>query len=1760
MAPFPFARKRRLNKTQGRMKKTLLAFLVVISHAALSQVYPLQVNAQLTPPYSPYLSDYKSPGSQNFTVLIRANDVTLTNYACRLRLTIEGVGITIRTKDSFHPQPLTLAGGGVPEIFYGGDIIEYFDANALDFSGYSRAEYDKTARLPEGIYRFTIEVLDYYRGTVVSNAGSATAWIVLNDPPLLNLPVNHSKIKIQEPPNILFSWTPRHTGSPNAAFTTEYTFKLVELWYSNQNPNDALLTQAPLYEITTGETRTSYGISEPTLIPGRSYAWQVTAHDTQGKDLFKNKGASEVFVFQYGEELAIPDNLLLRWAKPTTLAIRWDAVKNGEEEVKYRLAYRPRRRNAHDTHEWYETKTKFTEKTLYDLSPDTEYEVKVRTELIAQESEYTETEVFKTLKEETDKFICHDNVPPPPPPDDTKPVFPLSVNDTLHAGGYDVLVRDVMNVNGKYFGSGLAIVPWFNSAKVRVTFENISVNDRFWLTRGIIKSVWSADSKFLLDVEQPVEPGAAPKAGATDITVVSVDTLITVKGAAIATVTKDQDENIVITTTDGGKQVLRKGESYAIADETGNGYVIDKQGHIAKTTAKEAQAAAARADREYDLRFAFTRGKGQFGFDTKELDVLSPFYQRLDDGTFVPWKALATGRPDALGGRLNSGDIDSRKVRFQVGSSQVVPSTSSNGNFALTVNGKAGGMEEELLALYAAADTLPQKVLGKVNLATYNLMQYKLVIVPVNGAIMPGGLSPEAIADSLNRVYGQAVVEWTVAFESGISVPLGETFDEGQPGLFANYTGDMKKVISAYGNLLKNTFYLFLIDRPRDPSTLGYMPRNRQAGFVFIESHRGDAGEFAKTIAHELGHGAFNLRHIFAEYGLPIGATDNLMDYGGGTALCKYQWDAVHNPQTVFGLFDEEGENASVILTDLSGLKDFANEDGSYTFIAPSGIPFTLPATTQRVEFWSNDQYTDGSIVEGESPDGALISFTIGNEKYIYHKVQGGNTGTGYKREKEKGQPYVDVLSKTLKNTRQAIIGLPCLQNGELKFIAQKVSFQSHLPDDNSTAEGAVVAKLPIADPYDADFSSPKIFLEASLNFTYTEEAKQFIAENEACLNEMVRYVIKAADVIQRNPGYYTGYKKCSSYQMKYPHSGDTPSEKALHLGMYYEKLKAFPGELLAYIKQTNLARENILTTADPEALSSLLSNTCEYDFSEFTLEQRKHVLKTLSSGNMGDYWLGLGNDRENMVIYALEQAPQDQYNDLLEFLQNDHYGLLKTLINKCDNELIGNDNYDKLIDAITVMIQKSRPYNSLDDDIANDRILRWGDKNLYLNYEMRTNDWTNASSDKIVFSTTRYDHHYPGGGEVTGVRITSSETEYPEMEIDPFDFVPLRLYDDVSFAGDAILKRSVAELQAIPALYLYWIIHRKATTETIAHIRGQVNTALFVLGGWEISASSGGLRLAFTIADETFFATSFVLDAGIRRTLEAGAHGEDWSTVFKTFDALNLLYGSFRIGQGLTLAARAAIKQKGLIKQLKETEDWSRLTPADQNAVKAELARIEKGVDELEGVVNQDHISTLASSDQDEMWEALANKGDAGDLERVGNLKWLQIFEKELRAGFKDGWSWETVLAYGKRNYPAPETYLKAEYIQKHLRNFEDGVSFICPKEIVDNFGNPLGRQDGVYVAPYNVMKELIAETKGDMKLIERALGIQAGKWSSDEMVRIDVLNTEGLHLRMPSGNEVSANDNFIPGGYTNMGRKEAVIDPVPKNMYKQYNVYEYP
>jgi hypothetical protein len=603
-----------------------------------------------------------------------------------------------------------------------------------------------------------------------------------------------------------------------------------------------------------------------------------------------------------------------------------------------------------------------------------------------------------------------------------------------------VLVREITSANnGKYSGGGMAIVPWFNSAKVKVTFKDINVNEQHWLTSGEIKSVWNANSKFLLDTQKKTDPSNAPKTGELPVTVVATETLIEIRGTAIVEVSPNEDGEIEVHTSDGQTQKLEKGKSYSVVDEAGNGYVVDKEGNVTKTTADEARAAAARGDRNYNIVLRFEKGRGVLGFDEKKYDALASYYQQLESGEYIAWKAVSS-RPDVVNAVLEGTDIDPKKVRFEINGTAVAPTASDNGSYTLSVTGKAEGTVEELMAMYSPAQD-QNNVLGKLNLVSYDEIRRDVIIVPVNieHKDLPVGFTAPAIQQELNAIYGQAVAQWNVTLDPKLAVALDQHFDDGESGMLSNYTGDMKKVINAYGSLRDKTYYLFLVNKPKSgEDALGYMPRSKQAGFIFLDNHLRKGVSVPATIAHELGHGAFNLRHPFSEFpGLSKGSTDNLMDHtnGSGKALYKYQWDQVHDPQRVVALFegDEDSESIGFQLAELTD--EYKNEK-AYTFLAPSGKIVTLPSNTDYVAISTGDPLyyvSTGQLSENIGPVGSLLWFRVGKDTYT---MRNGGEGIGYWCE-EKQQYYEDGLSSALK-IEKVLIGLPFYED-DLGFDVYKI-------------------------------------------------------------------------------------------------------------------------------------------------------------------------------------------------------------------------------------------------------------------------------------------------------------------------------------------------------------------------------------------------------------------------------------------------------------------------------------------------------------------------------------------------------------------------------------------------------------------------------------------------------------------------------------------------------------------------------------------------
>lgn len=912
------------------IKRLLLLFLtVVFLGEARAQLFPAQATTQLTPPYSLFLADYVAPGSERLALHVFLRDVSRPDINVRFRLRIIGQGITIETKPEFIPSPVSLQ-GGVPLRLIGTDLAEYFEPRNLNFSGISQREYERRGGLPEGLYQFCFEVLEYNRGVKISNTGCASAWLILNDPPIVNLPRDNDRIRPQDPQQVIFQWTPRHTGSPNAAFTTEYEFKLVELWPATRNPNDAILTSPPIFETTTRSTTLVYGPAETPLELGRRYAYQIKAKSIVGVEelnLFKNGGKSQVYTFQYGDACNVPQRILGDATGATRFTVAWDAANS---HTAWKLRYRQHTPDA----EWYTATSSLPELEITSLQATTTYEYEVMAVCGSFESPYSPITTITTRETPTIAYSC--GLPVEDFNLDPSQLIPeLKKGDVIDAGDFDVKLLTVSGGNGIFSGEGAIEVPYFNQVKAKVVFENIKVNNDKRLVAGVMNVTGGgveivpegvmdfmdqlsevldiADSA--LNIIDALIPDNPP-----DPATFIADTVITVTGPLTVYPDLSNNGSVIVVDGNGNQQTLPPGTNYAITDDKGNGYLVDNKGQVTRTTAAQATASA---NREFNLKMKFEKARdGLYGLDNKTIESLARNYEILNNNYSVSWKAVAANSNERVVAKLEDADIDASRVKYELsGTELVATATGEQAAYLLNIIGKSAGTVDELVGkLPAANENDKEQVLGKLNVVSYDKKNYKLVLVPVNHRDNNKTEYPHNIDQlkaDLNKIYSQAVVEWTVRDEDNLLVSgLSDTFDDGQSNAFSNYTEDMKKVINAFlakHSFEEDTYYIFLLNKPKTVSKLGFMPRKKQAGFVFLDTHGGNENLLVKTIAHELAHGVFRLQHLWEEYSeLKINTTDNLMDYTSGTKLLKFQWDLIHNPVAVLGLFEDDEDGAYV--------------------------------------------------------------------------------------------------------------------------------------------------------------------------------------------------------------------------------------------------------------------------------------------------------------------------------------------------------------------------------------------------------------------------------------------------------------------------------------------------------------------------------------------------------------------------------------------------------------------------------------------------------------------------------------------------------------------------------------------------------------------------------------------------------------------------------------------------------------------------------
>ena len=330
--------------------------------------YPIYVSPTLTPPYSLNLSDYCQFGSQKLMVNIHANDLDISNLPIKLRISIETVGVTIENPPSIVTTPIYI-NGGETTILFGTDLQNNFHIDNLIFKGYSKSAYKRTGQLPEGYYRFTVEVLHHATNRVISNRGQVSAWIALGKPPVLKQPENNAELGQFKGVPLSFSWLASNVGSPAAASSIQYKFEMWEMHVPGVAPNTVALTTPVFHEHTTPNTFYTLYADNLLMTPGMQYAWRITASDVSGYVPFEQKGQSQIRTFVYKASCDEVSNLSSKYRGKNGY-FQWDVQDN---HTSFNIEMRKPEGTWMSASETFENKADF-----FDLDYDTKYQIRVQ--------------------------------------------------------------------------------------------------------------------------------------------------------------------------------------------------------------------------------------------------------------------------------------------------------------------------------------------------------------------------------------------------------------------------------------------------------------------------------------------------------------------------------------------------------------------------------------------------------------------------------------------------------------------------------------------------------------------------------------------------------------------------------------------------------------------------------------------------------------------------------------------------------------------------------------------------------------------------------------------------------------------------------------------------------------------------------------------------------------------------------------------------------------------------------------------------------------------------------------------------------------------------------------------------------------------------------------------------------------------------------------------------------------------------------------
>ena len=874
----------------------------------IAQTYPVKVVPMLTPPYSSKIADYANPMANRVQLQLITTDLSVQNRSVQLYVEIKGNGLTAASAPVLSGvSPLRINGGEILRLT-NAELASYFQLRNLQ--GITSQQY--TSALPDGMYSFCFRVKDVLSGRWLSQSHCAIAYLMLNDPPILNIPTDNEQVAVTDFQNIIFSWTPRQINATNIT----YSFELREILDPTLDPRFAFeVSRRILKEDDLRMTTFVYDVSKPNLIPGRRYAWRVRAISTGGlaeNSVFKNNGYSEVHSFVYAVNCSKPLFLLSQQQGKNRTKLLWQGHTLHQ---KYHIQYRKKGvANA----QWFEASTRNTQTLITDLEAG-EYEFRVgatcETERYGINPSYVYSdiqtfEIEKTQNTTESAYNC--GIVPKIAITNQKPLGSLVTNEVFVAGDFSVTILEVSGNNGIFSGKGFIKVPYLNDTKLAVEFENIKINADYQLTDGIVKTTYDSDWKGVQFLENTMAQGKKSKDIKVSFEVEKVET---------------RNDEIVVIGKDGRKEVFPFGGNDSSVKgkvtTTANGvtttqekiYHIDKDGKVSSPQAvaqggkptkentngvtKEGEATALTA-KGIEVTFENTAdSKYAYEVPTK---AYSKDYQKMD-GKYIPFKAVVKDETEPFLAKVHITDknISADSLIFKTDKGALIESKRVEGSddFLLTLKGFHSFAVEQVQATIKQGKKY--QIAGVFNLVHLSPKTAKVTLIPTAENLT---IDVEKVKAIYSKVGVTLDITWAAPFDISPYLTNGVLETKDVFGDLTDYSPSQQALINAYKateKVANDTYYVFITNAKSSTGQGGYMALGGQFGFVFDQTER--------TLAHELGHGIFKLAHPFKKK--QQGNVPSLMDYTSDEALLFADWKQINDPAFKIGIFQgqEEGEN-----------------------------------------------------------------------------------------------------------------------------------------------------------------------------------------------------------------------------------------------------------------------------------------------------------------------------------------------------------------------------------------------------------------------------------------------------------------------------------------------------------------------------------------------------------------------------------------------------------------------------------------------------------------------------------------------------------------------------------------------------------------------------------------------------------------------------------------------------------------------------------